>query len=247
MNFRNISLLSTRNIHCLILISLLLLAFMFSLKYMTGNEAYGATCANLPISAVKANGAQATNPASKAVDNDATTRWSNQGLGSWIRLNLGSKKTVCSVDISWYNGNQRQYTFTIKNYNNIIKFKRFFDLKSSRTTTALQRYDVTDSQGRYVKVTVTGNTQNDWMSIIEINVYGGNSASTADAGPPLVINTNPGHGDTGVPVAKSITATFNEPVLASSVSTSTFIVKNSADVNIPGLVSLSQDGTIRYI
>ena len=84
MNFRNISLLSTRNIHCLILISLLLLAFMFSLKYMTGNEAYGATCANLPISAVKANGAQATNPASKAVDNDATTRWSNQGLGSWI-------------------------------------------------------------------------------------------------------------------------------------------------------------------
>ena len=93
-----------------------------------------------------------------------------------------------------------------------------------------------------MKVTVTGNTQNDWVSIMEINVYGGNSASTADAGPPLVINTNPGHGDTGVPVAKSITTTFNEPVLASSVSTSTFIVKNSADVNIPGLVSLSQDG-----
>ena len=50
MNFRNISLLSTRNyvltsrkINSLILISLLLLTFMFSIKFMTGHEVYGAT------------------------------------------------------------------------------------------------------------------------------------------------------------------------------------------------------------
>ena len=65
-----------------------------------------------------------------------------------------------------------------------------------------------------------------------------------DTSPPLVINTDPGYGDTGVPVTKTITATFNEPVLASSVSTSTFIVKNSADVSISGTVSLTQGGTV---
>ena len=179
---------------------------------MTGNEAYGATCANLPISAVKANGAQATNPASKAVDNDATTRWSNQGLGSWIRLDLEAKKQCVVWTLVGIMGIKDSIHLRLQFLMMVANFQRFFHLKSSGTTTAAQRYDVTDSQGRYVKVTVTGNTQNDWVSLMEINVYGGNSASTADAGPPLVINTNPGHGDTGVQVAKSITATFNEPV-----------------------------------
>ena len=138
MNFRNISLLSTRNyilasrkLNSVILISLLLLTFTFSIKYMTGHEAYGATtCANLPISAVTANGAQSTNPASEAVDNDAATRWSNEGLGSWIRLDLGSQKTVCSVDISWFNGNQRVNTFEIAVSNDGNTFTKIFHLKA---------------------------------------------------------------------------------------------------------------------
>ena len=68
--------------------------------------------------------------------------------------------------------------------------------------------------------------------------------TVGDTSPPLVINTDPAYGATGVPVTKTITATFNEPVLASSVSTSTFIVKNSADVSISGTVSLTQGGTV---
>ena len=51
---------------------------------------------NAPISAVTAKGAQSGNPASSAVDNNLGTRWSNEGIGSWIRLDLGSEKTVCS-------------------------------------------------------------------------------------------------------------------------------------------------------
>ena len=102
---------------------------------------------------------------SEAVDNDAATRWSNEGLGSWIRLDLGSQKTVCSVDINWYNGNQRQNTFEIAVSNDGNTFTKIFSSKSSGTTTAAEKYDVTDSQGRYVKITVTGNTQSDWVSI----------------------------------------------------------------------------------
>ena len=77
-------------------------------------------------------------------------------------------------------------------------------------------------------------------SIREPLLYLGNP----DTSPPLVINTDPAYGVTGVPVTKTITATFNEPVPASSVSTSTFIVKNSADVSISGTVSLTQGGTV---
>ena len=43
---------------------------------------------NLPISDVTASGSQSGNPASGVIDNDQNTRWSNQGFGSWIRLDL---------------------------------------------------------------------------------------------------------------------------------------------------------------
>ena len=68
--------------------------------------------------------------------------------------------------------------------------------------------------------------------------------TVADTSPPLVINTDPAYGASGVPVTKSIRATFNEQVLALGVRTFTFIVKNSAVINIPGTVSLSQGDTV---
>ena len=135
---------------------------------MTGHEAYGATtCANLPISAVTANGAQQQIPHQKLLITMLLPGGPIEGLGSWIRLDLGSQKTVCSVDISWYNGNQRQNTFEIAVSNDGNTFTKIFSSKSSGTTTAAEKYDVTDSQGRYVKITVTGNTQSDWVSIMK--------------------------------------------------------------------------------
>ena len=68
-----------------------------------------------------------------------TTRWSNEGLGSWIRLDLGSQKTVCSVDISWFNGNQRVNTFEIAVSNDGNTFTKIFSSKSSGTTTAARK------------------------------------------------------------------------------------------------------------
>jgi hypothetical protein len=207
---------------------------------MTGHEAYGATtCANLPISAV-ANGAQATNPASEAVDNDATTRWSNEGLGSWIRLDLGSQKTVCSVNIAWFKGNERVNTFEIAVSNDGNTFTKIFSSKSSGTTTAAEKYDVTDSQGRYVKITVTGNTQSDWVSINEIDVFG---ISSTDTTKPTITGTTPGGGTSNIQLNSVIKVTFSEPMLASSVSTNTFTLRIAdTTTKLGGAVSLSQDG-----
>ena len=50
-----------------------------------------------PVSAVGVNalGSQVGNPASNAIDKNLNTRWSNEGLGSWIQIDLGEKKVVC--------------------------------------------------------------------------------------------------------------------------------------------------------
>ena len=71
-----------------------------------------ATCEQLPLSTVTASGNDGNIP-SNALDNNLNTRWSNLGTGFWIQLDLGSKKSLCSVDIAWYLGNQRQNNFII--------------------------------------------------------------------------------------------------------------------------------------
>ena len=90
---------------------------------------------------------------------------------------------MCSVDISWYNGNQRVNTFDIAVSNDGTTFTTVFSGKSSGTTTAAEKYDFADTQARYVKITVTGNTQSDWVSISEISVFG--AAITSP--PPSII------------------------------------------------------------
>jgi len=66
-----------------------------------------ATCEKLPLTAVTASGNDGNIP-SNILDNNLNTRWSNLGQGSWIQLDLGSKKSICSVDIAWYRGDIRQ-------------------------------------------------------------------------------------------------------------------------------------------
>src|SRR5262249_42283550 len=140
-------------------------------------------CSKTAISKATANGAQSTNPPSNAVDNNPDTRWSNQGLGSWIQLDLGSQKTICNVDISWYNGNQRVNTFNIAVSNDGTTFTTVFSGKSSGAATAAEKYDFPATQGRYVRITVTGNTQNDWVSISEISIFG---AAITSPPPPSI-------------------------------------------------------------
>ncbi|WP_309246106.1 discoidin domain-containing protein [Verrucosispora sioxanthis] len=67
----------------------------------------------LPVTAATASSHDGNVPAN-VIDGSLSTRWSALGDGSWIRLDLGASKQVGSVGIAWYNGNQRQATFTVQ-------------------------------------------------------------------------------------------------------------------------------------
>lgn len=201
---------------------------------------------NLPISAVTASGSQSGNPASGATDNDQNTRWSNQGFGSWIRLDLGGVKKICSLDIAWYRGIERTNTFDIATSSDGSTFTTIGSEKSKGTSSALEKYDISDSQARYVQITVTGNSLNDWISISEIDVIGSPIQQPSPPPPgdtiaPTVVSSNPANGATGIAVTSSVTATFNEAVQGSTVSTTTFKVQ-AGTTSIPGTVTLSVDG-----
>ena len=134
---------------------------------------------NIPISnnAVGASGSEIENPPSNVIDDDLGTRWSNLGSGSWIKINLGIQKTVCGVDIAWYNGDERQYSFVISVSSDGITFSNVYEGTSSGKTSSSERYNFADVNSRYLRITVNGNTDVDsdetnWAAITEIDIDG---------------------------------------------------------------------------
>lgn len=123
-----------------------------------------------------------------AFDNNLGTRWSHNNVGSWIVLDLGVNKAICSVDIAWYMGKERAYEFIISLSEDGIKFKDVYAGTSKGGTNFAERYSVMESNSssagqdgaataRYVRITVNGNAesdanQNQWVAIREIDVNG---------------------------------------------------------------------------
>jgi hypothetical protein len=149
------------------------------------------TCQKLPTANAVASGNDGNLPAN-AIDNNLNTRWSNLGIASWIQTDLGEQKTICSVDIAWYNGNVRQSNFVISVSNDGSTFTNVFTGKSSGTTLSPESYNLpANTVGRFVRITVNGNTQNNWASITEIavNGFGGTSPPPTNHA-PVVDNIN---------------------------------------------------------
>lgn len=83
------------------------------------------SCRELKPTSVSAIGSDGY-AASNVNDDNPLTRWSNNGIGSWIQLDLGSKHKICNVDISWYRGEFRQSNFTISLSDDGITFRNAF-------------------------------------------------------------------------------------------------------------------------
>ena len=148
-----------------------------------------ATCEKLPATSATASGNDGNIP-SNVIDNNLNTRWSNLGQGSWIQLDLGSKKSICSVDIAWYRGDIRQNNLVISISDDGTTFNDKLT-KTSNLGTAAEKYTLLGgTEGRYVRITVNGNTENDWASINEISVFGGDiGGGGGDGGGSNVIGT----------------------------------------------------------
>jgi len=130
------------------------------------------TCSKLPVSGITASGSDSVNLPSHAIDQNVNTRWSNLGLGSWIQIDLGQENVICSVGINWHRGNERVNTFVISISKDGKAFTNAFSGKSDGTSLTEQKYNLQSPTGRFVRVQVNGNTQNNWISISEFVVYG---------------------------------------------------------------------------
>lgn len=154
-------------------------ASIAEIKVEVSSNQSQSQCSDASIQNVMTSGSQAGFPGSNTLDGNLDTRWSNNGVGSWIQLDLGTSENICSVSIAWYKGNERQNNFVISASNDGEKFSEILNTKSSGSTVNAEKYNVDDTNARYLKITINGNAQNSYASITEISVDATNTVSTS--------------------------------------------------------------------
>ena len=146
-----------------------------------------------PASSVTASTSDANVPGN-TVDNNLATRWSGNGDGTWLRLDLGSVRTVSYVKVAVYSGNARRNRFDLQLSADGASWTNAWSGESSGTTTAEETYDVADAEARYVRYLGHGNagSANTAMnSVTEVSVFGCSGPTVTPTPTPTATPTTP--------------------------------------------------------
>ncbi|WP_437982985.1 discoidin domain-containing protein [Sorangium sp. So ce117] len=151
-------------------------------------SAPGCTVRLTPSSLV-ASVAQAENPAANAADGDLATRWSGRGKGAYVTVDLGATQRICSVSLGWYNGgvDGRVYDYALSTSTYGQDFSPIFAGKSLPNT-SLQPVEFQAVDARYVRLTVDGNTVNDYAGVTELQISASAAPASAFVHPGILVS-----------------------------------------------------------
>ena len=119
---------------------------------------------------VTASNAQEPNYPENTLDGNLSTRWSAEGV-QWIQYDLCEVHTISAIEMAFYYGDIRTSSFKIETGNDDENWREVFNGSSSGTTAGLESIAITGSYGRYVKITGSGNSSNDWNSYTEVVIH----------------------------------------------------------------------------
>jgi hypothetical protein len=134
-------------------------------------------CNELNIENITANGFETDpsdyHPPSDAIDGDSSTWWSNNEQDSWVELDLGQPNTICGLAVEWNKGDTRDYSFKIEISGNSSDYEQVFEGKNKKGSSIEETYPFEETEGQFIKLTVTRTSSNDgWVSIKEIKAIG---------------------------------------------------------------------------
>ncbi len=108
-----------------------------------------------------------------AVDGNSSnleSRWSSEGTKALV-VDLGQATDVAGVSIAWYLGNQRSANFSVDTSTNNSNWTSAIGSEtSSGSTSNFEDYSFSERSARYVRITGSGNSSNNWNSILEVEV-----------------------------------------------------------------------------
>jgi len=172
-----------------------------------------------PGSAVTASTHDGNTPAN-TVDNNLGTRWSGNGDGAWLQLNLGARHVVSDVRIAVYNGNARRNRFDLQVSNDNVTWANVFtDTQTGGTTTLEERFDFPPgTEATYLRYVGHMSDVGTFNSVTEVSVFGalvGSVTPTPTSGPSATPTptATPTPGSTPVnvtPGGSGVTASTND-------------------------------------
>jgi plastocyanin/phosphatidylethanolamine-binding protein (PEBP) family uncharacterized protein len=191
-----------------------------------------------------------------AVDNDLLTRWSGNGDGAWLLLDIGSTRTIGYVKISFFNGHLRSSRFDIQVSGSASGpwTNALTNANSNGTSTAEETFDFTDVDGRYVRYLGHGNNSVDkptWNSLQEVSVFASTGVVLPTPTPeptltptPVVVTPTPTSSPTSTPTpTPPVTSEITPGAAGITASTNDGNVpSNAADNNLATRWSGSGDG-----
>lgn len=113
--------------------------------------------------------------AENVIDDDlsAASRWAAGTVPASLTLDLGQQVLVREVGIAWHLGDERTSTFSLEVSDDGTSFTTLRGSgQSAGDTLSFDRYDVTDTSARYVRISGTGTSDGAPFAIVEAAVFG---------------------------------------------------------------------------
>ncbi len=145
----------------------------------------------LPISSISADTNDGNVPRN-SIDKNLSTWWGAYGDKHWLKVDLGSQKTVDYVKIAFRNGDRLKHRFDIQSSSDGSTWTNVrTGLVGSGTTNGLQVFDLPNPNTRYIRYLGHGiSSSNMYNAVSEIELYP-TSTSGSDSTAPTVQITNP--------------------------------------------------------
>ncbi|MGW2093529.1 CBM96 family carbohydrate-binding protein [Promicromonospora sukumoe] len=141
---------------------------------------------SLPVASVQAS-ADDGNAAASVADGSLGTRWSAEGDGQHVTLDLGTARTVGAVSVAYYNGHTRTSTFDVLTSADGAQWQTALAGEvTSGTTDDLEVHGFAARTARYVRLVGHGNSASAYNSITEIRAYASGTTARADQPVPQV-------------------------------------------------------------
>ncbi|WP_178019506.1 discoidin domain-containing protein [uncultured Paenibacillus sp.] len=105
------------------------------------------------------------------LDRDPDTRWSADGKGQFLQVELEDETTVDRVSLLFYNGHTRSNYFDLEVSVDGVHFEPVLTGRVSKKQDGLETFEFPPIQAKFIRYVGQGNEINTWNSLIEIWVH----------------------------------------------------------------------------
>ncbi len=138
------------------------------------------------VTKISASSAQRGNNPAHAVDGSQGTRWSSEGKGQWLLLELDEPFSFSEFEAGFSRGNRR-YSFSVETSPDGKKWSQVFSGKSHGQGDSIKKFPASNASGRFIRFVSQGNNENNWVNLHTFRTKGLSvSKKLVKASPPVI-------------------------------------------------------------